>query len=553
MTSVANYALERLRQLGVNDLIGLPGTSCSALFDAAVAGGWKTIVTSNELEAGYAADAYARLKGMSAVSVSYGVGTLSMANAVAGAYVERSPVVVLNGGPGRHDDWREQHFGILFSHSTGRPRTDLEVFKQITAHAVRIDQAGEAPAAIDRALQIASRRMRPVYLEVPHDLWTAPCSPPGDALDVALEPAGSEEELAAKIAERLASAKRPAVLLGVEVARYGLQDLVEQFVHDTAMPWATTLLAKSVLSEQTAGFAGVYDSDLAPKPVRTVVEQADVLLALGCVFGVDHTQLVEQRFENIIHVEDGWVRFGAETPERGQLRPLVEALLRQRTVTSRRVSGQEADVAPATSYADRRRWVAADATDSAELSYEQLFEVISRHLSADWLVIADTCLGSYPAADLEVKGRDAFIGNPVWLSIGHSVGAAVGAAAGSQRRPVIICGDGGLQTTVQGLSTLARCGKNPLVIVIDNGIYAIEQYLLDPKYFQESQHPPLPYVGLNRWQYTKLAESVGFRHAQAVGTVQELEAVLAEAVTWQAAGLISARIDPRSLPPENQP
>src|SRR5947209_1191400 len=97
--TVADYILKRLSEQHVDTLFGVPAAYCAPLFDAAKAHGLKSVVNASDLEAGYAADGYARTKGLGAVSVAYGVGALSMINAIAGAYVERSPVVVVNGGP----------------------------------------------------------------------------------------------------------------------------------------------------------------------------------------------------------------------------------------------------------------------------------------------------------------------------------------------------------------------------------------------------------------------------------------------------------------------
>jgi TPP-dependent 2-oxoacid decarboxylase len=71
------------------------------------------VVTASDLEAGYAADGYARTKGLGAVSVAYGVGALGMINAIAGAYVERSPVVIVNGGPTEANLFRLRRFDVV--------------------------------------------------------------------------------------------------------------------------------------------------------------------------------------------------------------------------------------------------------------------------------------------------------------------------------------------------------------------------------------------------------------------------------------------------------
>ncbi|MAX36764.1 MAG: hypothetical protein CME33_09395 [Gimesia sp.] len=554
-TTVAGYALTRLKQIGVGHLFGIPGTSCAALFDVASKIGIKPVLTSSELEAGYAGDAYARLKGASAVSVSYGVGTLSMVNAIASAFAERSAVVILNGGPRKSDEWFERRFGVLFSHSIGRQDTDLNVFRHVCEFAEKIVRPEDAPDTIDRAIQIALNKARPVYIEIPSDLWDKPCAEPVATVVHQSQPTGLESDYAKRILEVIAAATQPAILLGIELHRYQLQDEIQELLADVKLPWATTMLAKSILDEGLDGFSGVYDSDLAPKPVRKVIEQSDALISLGSVFGVDHTQLLRDSHDRMIHVADESIRFGCETPQHCDLKTLIIELRKEFQNTASRAAAERTQSRSVNqnSYRERRGWAKTKERSTKQISYELLFETISENIQNDWLVICDTCLGSYPAADLAVRGRDSFIGNPVWLSIGHSVGAAVGALHSSERRPFVICGDGGLQTIVQGLSSIAAYGSNPIVLVIDNGTYAIEQYLIDPRYFEDPNHPPLSYVCLNRWDYVTVADGLGFKYLYKADTEETLKDALVGAVKWDGPGFISVRVDPRSLPPENQP
>ncbi|MBW8881407.1 MAG: hypothetical protein JF615_08300, partial [Asticcacaulis sp.] len=178
--AVAEYIAIRLRQLGCQTLFGVPGATCDSMFDAAAGRGMKLVITASDLEAGYAADGYARMRGLSAVCVTYGVGTLSLINAIAGAYVERSAVVVINGGPTAEDLTRILEEGTLFSHSIGAvpPRQagaatipeadllgDLAIFRRVTVQAARITHSADAPAQIDAVLLAALREQRPVYLE----------------------------------------------------------------------------------------------------------------------------------------------------------------------------------------------------------------------------------------------------------------------------------------------------------------------------------------------------------------------------------------------------
>jgi indolepyruvate decarboxylase len=204
----------------------------------------------------------------------------------------------------------------------------------------------------------------------------------------------------------------------------------------------------------------------------------------------------------------------------------------------------------APSFRDRREW--AGDPELPNMSHEALYRVVDRHLDADCIVVHDTCLGSYPSADLNVKGRDAFVCCPVWLSIGHSVGAAIGVGLADRRRPLVICGDGGFQITAQSLSAIARYDIPAVVIVVDNGLYAIEQYLIAPEWYEDTSREPLPYVGLNRWDYPALAKAIGLEHAVAVGTEAEFEQALTDALARRAPSFISVRIAPGDLPPENR-
>jgi indolepyruvate decarboxylase len=545
--SIADYLVRRLQQHSVDTLFGIPGTSCAAMFDSASKHGLATVINSSELDAGYAVDGYARMRGLGVVSVSYGVGTLSLINAIAGALVERAPVIVVNGGPAAGDLWRERRFGVLFSHSTGRSLTDLTLFKEVTAYAARVERAVDAPNFIDQAITTALREQRPVYIEVPTDLWGAPCVEPVGNIDSARTPVGSEGKLAKRIAALLGKSERPAILLGEEVARYRLADDAERLVTGSKISWATTLLAKSVLAENTSGFVGVYDSDFARKPVARLLEESDCLLALGCTFGIDHSKLVTSRHGQLISVVDGWCRIGDTAPERVELSALIPLLavdLEFERVTHTREHGA------APSFEARRSWVSEQPED--ELTHEQIYRTVDRHLDPTWVIVHDTCLGSYPSADLNVKGRNAFICCPVWLSIGHSIGAAIGVGMADKcRRPLVICGDGGFQTTAPGLSAMARQRIPVVIILINNGLYGIEQYLIAPNWFCETKGDPLPYVGLHRWDYPALAHSMGFEHALEVTSVAQLDTKLIEARSWTTPGLISVRVRPRDLPPEN--
>jgi indolepyruvate decarboxylase len=535
--SVADYVVKRLKEQNVDALFGVPAAYCAPLFDAAIRSGMTTVIDSSDLGAGYAADGYARTRGLAAVSVSYGVGTLSLLNAIAGAYVERSPVVVVNGGPSPGHLSNLHQFDVLFSHSIGQDSTDLTVFKQFTAHAGRADNASKVPNLVDTALTLAITKKRPAYVEISLDIWDQTCAMPAGALNLALPAAGTEPALATKILSLIRHAASPVILVGVEVERYGLADAVATLIAKLNVRWATTLLAKSVIAEQTANFIGVYDGPHSRPAVKNAVESSDCLVALGCVLPSGYAALVRSSFAKMVHAYDGRARVRTEPKVNAELGALVRAL------SSQAVQGPAPPAAGGNPSA-----VAAAA--AAGLSHAEVFQAIDRILDDTWLVIPDTFLGIYSAANLSLKGKSAFVCSAVWASIGHSVSAAVGASFGSRRRPLVICGDGGFQMTAQSLSTMAHYGRNPVVLLIANGIYGFEQYLVDDTFFTNPAQPARSYVNLNQWDYVKLAGALGFSRVRTVDSTASLDAALIEAKAFNGACLIVAAVKSRDLPVE---
>jgi indolepyruvate decarboxylase len=535
--TVADYILQRLSEQHVDTLFGVPAAYCAPLFDAASAHGVTSIVAANDLEAGYAADGYARTKGLGAVSVAYGVGALSMINAIAGAYVERSPVVVINGGPTPANLANLHQYDIIFSHSIGEDATDLAAYKLVTANAARAATVAQVPGVVDAAISAAITKKRPVYIEINMDIWTMACPTPGGPLMVTNPPAGTEHQLAIIIVGLIRAAQSPVILVGTEIQRYGLADKVADLIAKLGVRWATALLAKSVLPEQGAGWIGVYDPPHSQIAVQNAVEQADLLVTLGCVFPNGYATLVRSAFGRMIQVYDGKARIKTGGKQAAEISALVLELVTEAAkAPPRPVPGGVPPKAPGLA--------------PGSLSYKQVFERIGAALDSSWIIIPDTFLGIYSAANLPVKGRDAFLCSGIWASLGHSLAAAVGASFGSSRRPLVICGDGGFHMTAQALSTMVQYGRNPVIILIANGIYGYEQFLVDPTFFSNPAKPPRPYVVLNQWDFVKFAGGFGLQSAQAVNTPASFDAALGAAKALNGPALIIAQVNPRDLPAE---
>jgi len=174
--TVADYLLTRLKQLNVTEIFQIPGDYVQHFTQALeVFKGIESIGTANELDAAYAADAYGRTRGLSAVSLQFGVSTYSALNAIAGAYVERSPVVVISATPGADDRQITREYNVLYHHSTGNLNADQEIYEKVTVAAETLSTSAGAPETIDRLIVAALTHQRPVYIACFEEVWGQSC------------------------------------------------------------------------------------------------------------------------------------------------------------------------------------------------------------------------------------------------------------------------------------------------------------------------------------------------------------------------------------------
>src|SRR5512142_2869363 len=163
--TLGRYLIDRLHALGVAHIFGIPGDYVLALYRMIEASPIALVGVTREDNAGFAADAYARLHGLGCVCVTYCAGGLSLCNSIAGAYAEKSPVIVLSGSPGVSERARNP----LLHHKVKDFDTQFEVFQKITVASAVLDRPETAFSEIDRVLEAAQRYKRPVYLELPRD------------------------------------------------------------------------------------------------------------------------------------------------------------------------------------------------------------------------------------------------------------------------------------------------------------------------------------------------------------------------------------------------
>ncbi|NKQ84789.1 alpha-keto acid decarboxylase family protein [Rhizobium ruizarguesonis] len=538
--TVGQYLVDRLRELALGHLFSVAGDYSIEWVNSYVEkSGIQVIEEVNELNAGYAADGYARLKGIGALCVTYSAGSLCATNAIAGSYVEKVPVVLINGAPSIKKTLTFEQTGYSAHHFISGRETDLQVFEYITAAAVRIDSPHLAPMLIDYALTQCITERRPVYIELLEDMVDLECTRPSNALKAApdISDEDSLNQSIAQISERLQNATKPLIWIGVEIDRFGLHDQAERLIRALKIPYVTELLSKAILSEDDVQFAGVFDGESSSPYVQSLVKESDFVLALG-VWLTDINDLGwpidldKTAFASWDTVKYGTI-FNAEV----SLADLVNGLIDKRlTCKAQSLPAKTARQAPAVNPA-------------GEITYQGFYHFIQQQIDGNTIVGADASLNYFGSLLLEVGARRGFIVQSSYSAIGYIGPAATGVSLAKQdkQRLLVFAGDGGFQMTAQCLSTQTRFNLNPIIFVMDNGIYGVEQWLADASVF----HGNKPFYNsciLHRWNYSKLAEVFGCQGWK-VDTYGELEeAINGAKENLNSPSIIQVVVPQRSIP-----
>jgi indolepyruvate decarboxylase len=533
--TVADYLLTRLKQLNVTDIFQIPGdyvkhfTQALENFD-----GIRTIGTTNELDASYAADAYARTRGLGAVSLQYGVSTFSALNAIAGAYVERSPVVVISATPGADARQIGSMYNVLYHHSTGNVNADQEIYERVTVAAETLSSSVNAPEKIDKLIIAALTHQRPVYIACYKEVWGESCPKPSDKK---LKPQTTKSELAAlenavsQAWTQITQAKAPLILAGVEILRHDLSNQLEELIEESGMLYTTTSLGKTVLDEKGDKFIGTYSDQASIPKVIKLVEGSDCILSLGTIITDDYLWLVENKFQDMIQATTQEMRVGYFTYNNVTLKDFIEALINRFKKTSgyplKTVAPDQPKFPePWRSNSDPKY----DKTPEV-LTYNRFFEhtisFLEKQKMLDDIVMTFGVSSSmYVATNIYGLSKNAYISSAAWQCIGFETGAASGAQLGSYKQAWTVAGDGGFMMIAQSLSTLVKYNINAVIFVMSNGVYAIEQVYVDIDSFKEGpSHKFDEFDILPKWDYQALAKAFGANSYRAE-TVTELNKVL---------------------------
>lgn len=505
--TVGEYLIKRLYELGVRHVFGVPGDYALSLFKKIEESRIELINTCDEQGAGFAADAYARVRGLGAVCITYCVGGLKVANTTAQAFAEKSPVVVISGAPGI----KERIKNPLLHHKVREFDTQLNVFRELTVDSALIDDPRTAAREIDRVLDSALRYKRPVYIELPRDMVLLPINlhklPRRETL-------GSETEtLKEAMGEATAiinKSKKPIIIAGIEIHRFGLHDKLLEILDNTNIPFATTILSKSVISETHPLYLGVYEGAMGRESVREYVESSDCLILLGAIMTDVNLGIYTARIEraNSIYATSEKVYIKYHEYEDITMDDFMEGLSKGGI---RRRKSTKLPNPPLPKHPGPVR--------KKKVSVSYLFSILNSYLDDKTVVIADPGDAMLGALDMVIQRETEFLCPAYYCSLGFAVPASLGVRmARPDLRPLVLVGDGAFQMTGMELSTIVRYRQNPIIIVLNNRGYGTERPMIDGRFND-----------VLAWNYSRIPEVLNSGTGLDIHTEEELEEALTKA------------------------
>lgn len=533
--TIGSFILQQLHALNVDRIYGVPGDYNLSLLELLENDERLAFVGNcNELNASYAADGYARMKGAGALIVTYGVGDLAALSGIAGAYAESSPVICIAGTPPLHAMKNHQ----LLHHTLGDGNFDnvMNCFKQFTVAQALItpeNAAQEIPRVISRAWI----EKKPVYLQLPSDICdveieiaaaaTAPQLPASDKYNVQLA--------AMALLTKIKRAQRPIMLVDQMVDRYQLQQRVIAVAHRFAIPLTNMPTAKCIIPEDTVGWMGGYSGNLSRPELYERMAHSDCVLSFGVRLVDSTTGYFSQQIPAAaqVDIQPFSMKLDNTSYPAVATADLLQALLDL---------SEDAPAQRLSPLADPREKLATPSDAAIDQAY--LWRRIQRFIQADDVVVVENGTSGAAIGGMRMPGGVKVVNQPIWGSIGYTLPALLGTLmAAPERRHLLFIGDGSFQLTAQEVSTLLRCEQKPIIFLINNDGYTIERYILGEN---------SSYNDIGPWDYAKLPAVLNTQaqpFSVAVETTQQLEMALEHASRQDRLAFIEVKVPMMDTPP----
>ncbi|KZD66153.1 Pyruvate decarboxylase Alpha-keto-acid decarboxylase [Bacillus cereus] len=516
--TVSTYLLDRLSELGIEHIFGVPGDYNLAFLDDVLAHEkLKWIGNCNELNAAYAADGYARIKGIAALITTFGVGELSALNGVAGSYAENLPVIKITGTP----TTKLMENGALVHHTLGDGKFDhfSNMYREITVAQAKLTPE-HAVEEIDRVLRACWIEKRPVHIQLPIDVYNKPINKPTEP--ILHKPVVSNKDALDKMllhaTSKISSAKKPVILADFEVARFHAEEYLHQFVEKTGFPIATLSMGKGVFPEKHPQFIGVYTGDVSSPYLRKRIDESDCIISIGVKLTDTITGGFTQGFtkEQVIEIHPYTVKIIDKTYGPVVMKDVLEQLT---DLIEHRIE----ETLEIKSFISESLSITEEFNPKAQMVTQKRFwQQIYHFLQENDVLIAEQGTPFFGSATIPLPNNTTYVTQPLWGSIGYTLPALLGTQlADLSRRNILIIGDGSFQVTVQELSTILRQNLKPIIFLINNNGYTVERAIHGQKE---------PYNDIQMWDYTKLANVFGSEEKSLPCKVEN-EIELAEVLT----------------------
>ena len=486
--TVGEFLVQAVKNAGAKSVFGIPGDMVIRFFKIIEEDpDLKLYTFSHEPGVGFAAVASARASRKPAVAcITYGAGGLNMVNAVACAYAEKTPLIVISGGPSEGEKVKD----AFLQHMVKNFDSQLKNYKEVTIEAVILDDPDTAFSKIQKAIKACQEFMLPVYIEIPRDMVDREILLTEEKEESFWVDKNAANEAADEILLKIAAAKMPLMFVGVEVDRFNLNDLALTLARRLDIPIVSDFLGRDTMPKDDSHYFGTY-LGLAGNPVANMlVEESDCLLMLGNILADMNLgiKLKKQKKENMILGFSRQVLIGHHTYADVPLRLLIEELL------ERKVEKKSLHFPPKSELILNR----ACKYDERVVTVKEIIDAINWFFGAfgEMPIISDTGDCLFVTTRIEAP---SVMATPYYASMGFGTPAAIGYSVTSGKRPLVLIGDGGFQMTGQEMCHCPRFGINPIFIVFNNKRWGMQQLFYPTARFNE----------LVNWSYSKMAELWG--------------------------------------------
>lgn len=419
--TLADYIFARLHQLGIRSVFGVPGDYNLRLLDFVEPAGLHWVGNCNELNAAYAADAYARIHGTSAMITTFGPGELSAVNGIAGAYAEKAPIISIVGSPARAT--QEARTNVHHTFADGEFNRFAAMHTHVTVAQTNLLDPRTAPEQFDVTVQQALIHSRPVYVLLPADMADVKVSAAGlkSKISLPLSSHGNNTSgITSRIIERMHSAEKPFIFVDGESRCLDVLDELNELVKTTGWPVWTSPFGKGLVDEHLESFQGIYNADLGSESAKSYFESADLALVFGPHFSSTNTALFSTIPKQAVSISfsERHVKIGTETTRDVSNKKLVAELLQQ--LDSSKISRPEGPSKP-----DR---TTPTIEQSDLLTQKDFYRMINPLLRPGDIVMGETGTASHGSRDLVLPSGSYYFTAVTWLSIGYMLPAALGAA-----------------------------------------------------------------------------------------------------------------------------